>query len=265
MYPAERHAAILAAARASAGEVGVQQLSLELGVTAETVRRDLTALERRGLVRRRHGGARLVSRPPFEPTLHQRSLEDAAERAAIAAAVVELLPEEGVLLLDSGSMTLEVASLLAHRRPRAAASAALLVVTNSLPVARLLGGHPAFTAYVLPGSVRGVTQAVVGPWAEERLAGLRADVAVVGANGVVAGEGAFTTLPEEAALKQRMLAAAAQRILAVTATKFGSTSFCRFAGLDGFDTVVTDDRLDAATADPVRADGPELVLAHPTG
>jgi DeoR family fructose operon transcriptional repressor len=266
MYPAERHAAILAAARAAdAGEVEVQQLSLQLGVTAETVRRDLTALERRGLVRRRHGGAALVTRPPFEPTLHQRSLEEAVERAAIAAAVVELLPEEGVLLLDSGSMTLEVAALLARREPRAGASAALLVVTNSLPVARLLGGLPAFTVYALPGAVRSVTQAMVGPWAEERLAGLRADVAVVGANGVVAGEGAFTTLPEEAALKQRMLAAAAQRILAVTATKFGTASLCRFAGLDGLDTVVTDDRLDAATADLVRADGPELVLAHPGG
>lgn len=263
MYPAERHAAILAAARSSAGEVGVQQLSLELGVTAETVRRDLSALERRGLLRRRHGGAQLVSRPPFEPTLHQRSLEDAAERAAIAAAVVSRLPEEGVLLLDSGSMTLEVAALLSRRETRP--SGALVVVTNSLPVAAQLGGRPGFTVYALPGSVRSVTQAVVGPWAEEQLGRLRADVAVVGANGVVVGEGAFTTLPEEAALKQRMLTAAAQRILAVTAPKFGSASLCRFAGLDGFDTVVTDDRLDPANADGVRAEGPELVLARPAG
>jgi DeoR family fructose operon transcriptional repressor len=281
MYPAERHAAILAAARAESGTVTVPQLSAELGVTAETVRRDLAVLERRGLVRRRRGGALLLARAPFEPTLHQRTLEDAAERTAIARAVVGRLPAEGVLLLDSGSMTLEVARLLAARsleapssravrsrgegRPAEAARASgpLVVVTNSLPVAALLRPRPGLTVYVLPGSVRSVTQAVVGPWAEDHLAELHADVAVLGANGVVAGAGAFTTLPEESAVKKGMLSAAAHRILAVTAPKFGTASLVRFAGLDRFDTVVTDGRLDAASADLVRADGPELVLTHP--
>ncbi|SDZ16930.1 DeoR/GlpR family DNA-binding transcription regulator [Herbiconiux ginsengi] len=258
MYPAERHAAILAAARAHAGEVGVQELSESLGVTAETVRRDLGALERRGLLRRRHGGAVLLPRAPFEPTLQQRGLAESDERRAVARAVVAELPDEGVLLLDSGSMTLEIATLLASDIPT---PRSIVVVTNSLPVAALLGPHPTMTVLALPGAVRPVTQGVVGPWTEQRLAELHADVAVLGANGVVAGEGAFTTLPEEAAVKRRMLAAASRRILAVTATKFGSRSLCRFAGLDRFDLVVTDSRLDPATADAVAADGPGLVLA----
>ncbi|MGD8195163.1 DeoR/GlpR family DNA-binding transcription regulator [Herbiconiux sp. P18] len=273
MYPAERQAAILDAARAQGGEVAVQQLSDSLGVTAETVRRDLASLERRGLVRRRHGGATLVSRLPFELSMLERGLVEALERRAVAEAVVTDLPEHGVILLDSGSMTLEVAAALARRAAAARAepgsptrntgAGPLTVVTTSLPVAELLRGHPALSALVLPGTVRPVTQAVVGPWAEERLAELRVDVAVLGANGVTAGVGAFTTLPEEAAIKQRMLAAARRRVLAVTATKFGTDSLCRFAGLDRFDVVMTDSRLDAATADLVTTDGPELVLAHP--
>ncbi|MCS5720076.1 DeoR/GlpR family DNA-binding transcription regulator [Herbiconiux sp. CPCC 205763] len=261
MYPAERHAAILAAAHAQAGDVGVQELSEALGVTPETVRRDLGTLERRGLVRRRHGGAVLVPRAPFEPTLEQRGLAEADERRSVADVVVAELPDEGVLLLDSGSMTLEIAAVLAAGRR------SLVVVTNSLPVAALLAPHPTVTVLALPGSVRAVTDAVVGPWTERRLAELHADVAVLGANGVVAGEGAFTTLPDEAAVKQRMIAAASRRILAVTATKFGTRSLCRFAGLDRFDLVVTDARLDPATAEAVGADGPVVVrapvLTHP--
>jgi DeoR family fructose operon transcriptional repressor len=272
MYPAERHAAILAAARAHAGDVGVQELSESLGVTAETVRRDLGALERRGLLRRRHGGAVLLPPAPFEPSLQQRGLAEAAERRAVAEAVLAELPDEGVLLLDSGSMTLEIAALLAAEAAGAAGQAgpagrlgraprSIVVVTNSLPVAALLGPHPYVTVLALPGALRPVTQAVVGPWTEQRLAELHADVAVLGANGVVPGAGAFTTLPEEAAVKQRMLAAASRRILAVTATKFGTRSLCRFAGLDRFDLVVTDSRLDAATAEAVTADGTELLSA----
>ncbi|WP_382306698.1 DeoR/GlpR family DNA-binding transcription regulator [Herbiconiux sp. UC225_62] len=271
MYPAERHAAILAAARAHAGEVGVQELSESLGVTAETVRRDLGTLERRGLLRRRHGGAVLLPRAPFEPTLQQRGLAEAGERRAVAEAVLAELPDQGVLLLDSGSMTLEIAALLAAEpsgptatggaRSTGSAARSIVVVTNSLPVAALLGPHPAVTVLALPGALRPVTQGVVGPWTEQRLADLHADVAVLGANGVVVGAGAFTTTPEEAAVKHRMLAAASRRILAVTATKFGERSLCRFAGLDRFDLVVTDSRLDAATAEAVAADGPALVLA----
>lgn len=263
MYPAERHAAILEAAGRQSGEVGVQQLSEMLGVTAETVRRDLRVLERRGLVRRRHGGAMLLPRRPFEAPLSERGLAEAPERRAVAEAVADEIPDEGVLLLDSGTMTLEVAAVLAGRRGSASPAGPLAVVTTSLPVARLLAGHPSFTVLVLPGTVRAVTQAVVGPWAEERLSDIRADVAVLGANGVVAGDGAFTTGPDEAAVKERMLAAARRRILAVTAPKFGASSLCRFARLDTFDLVVTDARLEPGTAAAVSADGPELVLAHP--
>jgi DeoR family fructose operon transcriptional repressor len=256
MYPAERHTAILAAARTHPQGVQVQQLSTELGVTPETVRRDLAALERRGLVRRRHGGAVLAPTAPFEPTLSQRTREDAAERRAVALAVVRELPDEGVLLLDSGSMTLEIASVLPVR-------SALVVVTNSLPVAALLGGHPSITVLALPGEVRPVTQAVVGAWTEARLDELHADVAVLGANGVLPGRGAYTTLPDEAAVKERMLAAADRRILAVTAPKFGTASLCRFATLDRFDRIVSDDRLDPHTAEALRADGVDLELARP--
>ncbi|QJU53117.1 DeoR/GlpR family DNA-binding transcription regulator [Herbiconiux sp. KACC 21604] len=261
MYPAERHAAILDAARRQGGEVTVQQLGELLEVAPETVRRDLGALERRGLLRRRHGGAVLAERAPFESPLSLRGLAEAEERRAVAEAVAELLPAEGSILLDSGTMTLEVARSLAARRD----TGALLVVTTSLPIAMLLTRHPRLTALLLPGRLRAVTQAVVGAATEQRLAELQVDAAVLGANGVTPGRGAFTTLPDEASVKERMLDAAGHRILAVLASKFDSPSLSRFATLDRFDTVVTDARLDAETAGRVADDGPELILAgeHP--
>lgn len=254
MYPAERHAAILAGARDGDGALSVAELSSRLGVTPETIRRDLAVLERQGLIRRHHGGAVLARRSAFEPSLQRRREGERIERAAVARLVVEQLPEEGVVLLDSGAMTLEVAALLPH-------DSRLLVVTNSLPVVALLGGRPRLTVLALPGRVRAVTQATVGAWTVERLSGLHADVAVLGANGVGLTSGATTTLPEEAEVKRAMLGIARRRILAVTATKFGTTSFHRAAGLDEFDQIVTDDGLDPDTVEALAESGPELLLA----
>lgn len=254
MYPAERHAAILAGARSGDGGLSVAELSTRLGVTPETIRRDLAVLERQGLVRRHHGGAVLAQRSAFEPDLQRRREGERAERAAVARAVVDRLPDEGVVVLDSGTMTLEVASLLPDDRR-------LLVVTNSLPIVALLGGRPRLTVLALPGRVRAVTQATVGAWTVDRLSGLHADVAVIGANGVSVTSGATTTLPEEAEVKRAMLGIAGRRILAVTSTKFRSTSFHRAAGLDEFDQIVTDDGLDEDTVRELADSGPELVLA----
>lgn len=256
MYPAERQAAIVAGARSGDGALTVADLSERLGVAAETVRRDLAALERRGLVRRHHGGAVLTHRTAFEPTLQRRREGEHAERSAVARLVVEQLPDEGVIVLDSGSMTLEIAALLPDDRR-------LLVVTNSLPIVALLADRPRLTVLALPGRVRAVTQATVGAWTVARLAELHADVAVIGANGVDVTAGATTTLPEEAEVKRSMLRTARRSILAVTSPKFATTSFHRAAGLDEFGTIVTDDRLDPTTIAELAelADGPEVLLA----
>jgi DeoR family fructose operon transcriptional repressor len=253
MYPAERQSAIIARGSRSTGSLLVSDLSTHLGVTPETVRRDLSELERQGLVRRRRGGAVLTGRP-FELPLARRRDTEAAERRAVAALVVAGLPEEGVLLLDSGSMTLEIAMLLPD-------ASRLIVVTNSLPVAALLAPRPHLTVLSLPGRVRPVTQGTVGDWALRRLGELHADVTVLGANGVGATSGATTTLLDEAELKRGMIQAARRRVLAVTASKFQGDSFCRFAGVSEFDLVVTDGRLDAVTAHALGAAGTEVLVA----
>jgi DeoR family fructose operon transcriptional repressor len=251
MYPAERHAAILTAAREASGRISVAETSELLGVAKETIRRDLAVLERQGRIRRQRGGATLIERAPFESTLETRQSTEAAERRAIAGQVVADLPEEGVLLLDSGSMTLEVARLIPD-------GSRLLVVTNSLPVAALLAARPNLTVLALPGRVRAVTQATVGDWTQRRLGELHVDVAVLGANGVSVEAGVTTTFPEEAEIKRGMLRAARRRVLAVTASKFGTMSFCHAADLDEFDVLVTDDRVDSATAEEFSARGPAV-------
>ena len=132
-------------------------LAEQFGVTPETVRRDLTVLERPGHVRRVHGGAIPIERFGFEPTLAARDAVLTAEKERIAKAALAELPEEGAILLDAGTTTRRFAELLPADRE-------LTVVVNSPPLATLLARRANVTVMMLGGRVRGRTLAAVDDW-----------------------------------------------------------------------------------------------------
>lgn len=251
MYPAERQSSILSLAHAHDGYVSVASLSAELEVTPETIRRDLAVLERQGLIRRRHGGAQLTRGTPFEISLAKRQRDEAAEKRRIAQRAIAELPDDGVVILDSGSLALVIASLFPDRR--------LSVVTNNLPAISVLRARTALDVYALPGRVRAISQASVDEWTRHRLSTLNADLVLLGANGLAADAGVTTTVPEEAEVKRAMLLAARRRVLTVTASKIGIASFCRVSAVSELDMIITDARVDADVADALHAAGPDVI------
>jgi DeoR family fructose operon transcriptional repressor len=253
-YPPERQRAITDFLLGQEDRRGtVTQISEHLEVTTETVRRDLDTLERRGLLRRIRGGAQLLDAVPFEVALAARHAEQIEDKRHIAARVIAELPDDGVLVLDSGSLTLFIAQAV----PR---DAVLTVVTNNLPGARHLADYPNVRVITLPGMVRGLTSAAVDAWTSRRLQSLTVDVAVVGVNGMTAAQGLTTTNPEEASAKRAMLLSARRRVVPVISGKLGRNSFCSFAAVSELDLIVTD----ASAPDPIitelAAAGPEVVV-----
>src|SRR5690242_19663859 len=209
MYPPERQRTITELLRESSGQrASVAQISEALSVTTETVRRDLDVLERRGLVRRLRGGAELLPVTPFEQALAARHAEQYADKLVIAERFAAELPQDGVVVLDSGSLTYVCARAMPPDRT-------LVVVTNNLPAAHYLAGLDNLRVITLPGTLRGVTSAAVDVWTSRRLSTLTADLAVIGVNGLTVGQGLTTTNPEEAAAKRAMLHAARRRVVPV--------------------------------------------------
>src|SRR3954468_24491808 len=104
MYAEERQQEILRIARDN-GRVEVAGLADELNVTSETIRRDLTVLERAGVLRRVHGGAIPVERLGFEPALATRDEVMTAEKERIAKAALAELPQDGAIVIDAGTTT----------------------------------------------------------------------------------------------------------------------------------------------------------------
>ena len=255
MYAEERQQAI-AQLVAEHGRLSVNVLAEQYDVTTETVRRDLSALERMGLVRRVHGGAVPAdSLAVIESGLGERDQAFTAEKERIARAALELLPPAGsTVLMDAGSTTSRLASMLPrdHR---------LTIVTHAVPIAARLAGSPQIELHLLPGRVRSTTHAAVGSETVVALGNLRADIVFLGTNGLTVEHGLSTPDHDEAATKRAMVTSARRVVVLADASKIGTETPVRFAALDEVDVLVTDDSIHQADHKALTRAGLEVVVA----
>ncbi|GAB3465809.1 DeoR/GlpR family DNA-binding transcription regulator [Streptomonospora sediminis] len=250
MYAEERQRSILERARRD-GKVDVARLASEFDVTYETVRRDLTALERHGVLRRVHGGAIPVERLGFEPTLAQRDSVMTPEKERIAKAALDEVPVEGAVLLDAGTTT----GRLAEQLP-----SDLTVVTNSVSIGLTLTPRANINLMLLGGRLRPRTQATVESWALQALEETFVDVAFMACNGVSAEHGLTTPDTAEAQVKRAMIRSARRVVLLADHTKVGNDHFARFSTLDQVACIITDSGLADGLADELAAFGPRVVV-----
>ncbi|AXL89152.1 D-beta-D-heptose 1-phosphate adenosyltransferase [Streptomyces sp. CB09001] len=253
MYAPERQQEILRLAR-DGGRVDVVSLAEEFQVTAETIRRDLKALDRAGLLRRVHGGAIPAGRLDFEPDLAERESTAADEKDRIARAALAELPAEGTLILDAGSTVARMAAAIPPE-------ASLTVVTHSLPIAARLADHPGIQLHIVGGRVRHRTRAAVDAWALRAYGEIRADVAVVAANGFSVEHGLTTPDLAEAAVKRAALSAARRVVLLADSSKYAQEHFARFGALGDVDLLITDKGLTPEDAGDIERAGTEVVRA----
>ncbi|GAW56720.1 MULTISPECIES: DeoR/GlpR family DNA-binding transcription regulator [unclassified Nocardioides] len=255
MYAEERQQA-MAQLVTDRGRLSVNEIAEQFDVTTETVRRDLSALERIGLLRRVHGGAvPAAALAVIEAGLGERDQANTGEKDRIARAALDLLPPaDGIVLLDAGSTTSRLASLL----PR---DLRLTVVTHAVPVAARLAGSPQVALHLLPGRVRRTTQAAVGVETVAALDRLRTDVAFLGTNGITTGHGLSTPDREEAATKRAMVASARRVVCLADSSKIGVEAPLRFAELSEIDVLVTDDGITPEDRRALVRAGVEVVVA----
>ena len=255
MYAEERQQA-MAQLVAETGRLSVNEIADRFDVTTETVRRDLSALERIGLVRRVHGGAVPASAlAVIEAGLGERDLANTEAKDKIAEAALDLLPPPGAtVLIDAGSTT----GRLARQLPR---DLRLTVVTHAVPIAARLAGAPNIDLHLLPGRVRATTQAAVGADTVVALERMRADIAFLGTNGLSIGHGLSTPDREEAATKSAMVGAARRVVCLADSSKIGTESPVRFAKLSEVDVLVTDAGIADADRSALEDAGVEVVVA----
>ena len=255
MYAEERQQA-MARLVTERRRLSVAALAEEYDVTTETVRRDLSQLERLGLVRRVHGGAVPAgSLASIEANLGERSSTNPELKDAIAEAALGQLPPDGsTLLIDAGSTTVRLAAALPHDRR-------FVAFTHAVPVAARLAALPQVELHLLPGRVRSTTQAAVGAETVAALSRLRADTVFLGTNALSHDHGLSTPDADEAAVKRALVAAARRVVVLSDSSKLGRESTVRFAALADVDCLVTDAGIALADRRGLEAAGIEVVVA----
>ncbi|HZK04566.1 MAG TPA: DeoR/GlpR family DNA-binding transcription regulator [Actinomycetaceae bacterium] len=228
---AERRRAIVAELRAN-GRLEVAETADRFETSVETIRKDLISLEKRGLLRRVHGGALPVQTMTFEPDVTSRVSENRDEKVRIGTRALTHLPERGVVMIDAGSTTQLFTEMLPNRSD-------LRVFTNSLIIASIAASKPSIICHTLGGRIRPTTMAEVGATARRSLESLHFDIAFVGTNAVSPKRGLYTPDPDEAAVKQDMIANSERVILLADHRKFGQHSLVRYADLSEIDVVIT--------------------------
>jgi len=255
MYPEERREA-MSRLVAERRRLSVIELADEFDVTTETVRRDLSHLERSGQVRRTHGGAvpaDALTAP--ESGMAERDQTNPHLKDLIAKAAISLLPPDGSsVVVDAGSTTVRLAAAVPPERR-------LTVFTHAVPVASRLMTLPHLDLHLLPGRVRPTTQAAVGGQTVAAVAALRVDVAFLGTNAVSAEHGFSTPDADEAATKSALVEVGRRVVVLADSSKLDSRSTLRFAATTQVDVLVTDPAADPAELRRLERTGIEVVVA----
>jgi len=215
------------------GTVTVEQLAQRLGVTLQTVRRDVQLLAEGGLLSRFHGGVR-VPGSTVENMAHQQRVNlNAAGKARIAKAVAAAVPHNCSLILNIGTTTEAVAQALGQHT-------GLRVITNNLNVARILSANPKSEVIVVGGVVRSHDQGIVGEAAVDFIRQFKVDIALIGISGIEA-DGTLRDFDyREVKVSQTIMAHARAVWLAADSSKFNRPAMVEVAKLTQIDRLFTD-------------------------
>ncbi|MEU1335158.1 DeoR/GlpR family DNA-binding transcription regulator [Streptomyces sp. NPDC005865] len=257
----QRRALILDEVRRRGG-VRVNELTRKLGVSDMTVRRDLDALARQGVLEKVHGGAvPVVEASTHEPGFEAKSGLELTAKEDIARAAASLVAPGAAIALSGGTTTYALAHHLVDVPD-------LTVVTNSVRVAdvfhsaqRTSGQRQSAATVVLTGGVRTPSDSLVGPVADQAIGSLHFDVLFLGVHGISPEAGLSTPNLAEAETNRRLVQSARRVVVVADHTKWGTVGLSSFATLAQVDTLVTDAGLPAEARAEIAEHLNRLVVA----
>jgi DeoR family transcriptional regulator of aga operon len=242
-----------------AERVSVATLAKRLKVSEGTIRRDLTELERRGLLLRSHGGAVTIQPLLYEPfrhvsSYHEQDRRQAAEKRRIALVAAKLVSDGDILAIGAGTTATQVArSVCLHR--------GITILTNAVNVAMELSHRDDLKVFVTGGQLSGEWFALTGPAALQTASEVFVDKAFMGVDGIHVEHGLTTNYPDQAAIHRVMMRQARQRIVVADHRKIGTVGTALIWPMEEVDILITDKGANDEAIAPFVAKGVEVIRA----
>ncbi|MCY0386594.1 DeoR/GlpR family DNA-binding transcription regulator [Robbsia sp. Bb-Pol-6] len=219
-----------------------------------TVRRDIALLEQEGRAYSVTGGVRIASQVHSEPSHRLKAVAELPQKQAMARLAAGLLRPDMTVYLDAGTSTLEIVRYIT-------ALAGMTVVTNDFGIVQSLADATHVNVIHTGGLLDHPNRSCVGGLAVATLRQIATDIAFMSTSSWDLHRGITTPSALKVEVKQVAMHSASQSVLVASSTKYGTFSMYRIAGLDQFDTIISDTDLGAAAADGIRKQGMELMLA----
>ena len=214
----------------------VPELCDYFDVSPATIRNDLRDLENERKLKRTHGGAISLEKTSFELDSRHKEIRNMEQKRQIAACAAKLIEDGDTIILDTGTTTLEIASLL-----------------EEFTQANLI---------LIGGTLRHGFHCTVGPMAVSYLSELNVDKVFLSSNAVSLDRGFTTPDFNQAEVKKTMIQVASEVIMLSDSSKFGKLSFTQFAALSDIDKLITDKGIDPQAAEQLRQlESFDLVIA----
>lgn len=236
------------------GMVTVNDLVAQFDVSEMTIRRDLDLLERRGLLRRVHGGAVSARGRSYEPPLLTRSAQNPAAKQKIGKAAANLIRTGDSITLDIGTTTLEIARNLGTKQD-------LTIITPSFLIASELINHQGIRIILTGGILRPGELSMVGHLAERIASDFFVDKFFLGAGAVDRKAGITEFNLEDALVKRALLRSAKEVILVADSSKFNQVAFTLVAPISAVHHVVTDSDIDPDIVVWLQEQGIQITIA----
>lgn len=215
------------------GRIYVKDIADELGVTEVTIRRDLAAMEKNGLLKKTYGGAVLTA-PEVSVSVRYRQTRNLQAKKVIGKLAASLIEDGDVIYLEAGSTCYEIIPHLENKKD-------LTIIANSLYLMSRLGELPAHKVIIIGGQYRPERMDTVGPGAEAAIAQLGGFKAFTGADDIAIDAGISGADPVTVGFTKIVLRRAAEVIFVGDHTKFDKPALYKIADIDELDYIVTNE------------------------
>lgn len=210
------------------GEASVADLAALLGVTTETIRKDLSILQDKNAIEKRHGFVTLPS-TYGEASFADKEARHREEKAAIARIAAGLIPSGASVIMEASTTNLQLAKMLVMRSD-------LTVFTNSLNICQVLG-KSGNELYMVGGAFRQRSNSCTGTWAQQAISGLNADVAFLGCDGFSA-DGPTVAFQQLLEVDRAIIGHSRLTYLLSDTSKLVQTGLYDVAGFSDFDALI---------------------------
>ncbi|TFG93179.1 MAG: DeoR/GlpR transcriptional regulator, partial [Syntrophobacterales bacterium] len=233
----------------------IDELGKALHVSTNTIRRDLSNLEKQGILQRTHGGAIFVDSNMQSKPYEIRSQEGMTEKEKIGRRAALLVHDGSTIIIDAGTTTKQLALYLENARN-------LTVLTNSLEIAEILSRNANIIVILSGGILQVSSNHLIGMPAEQFFSQVHVDQLFTSANAISIEKGLLSSNLHIVPIKQKMLKVAREVILIADSSKIDKTGIGRIAPLTAAHKFVTDSRIEPQTASAISALGIEVIIAE---